>query len=212
MSSGKDNRTVLYDASSGSVLYELPTDGPTPSAQASDSATAADIFGQSNDAFSMFDGACPLAGCSSNGSHERWLTPWALCVSGGAPPAAGGSDAFGAVPTANGMRYTVSWSKCVPALLASASFDRKVEVHNLSSEWATSVHPFTSHSPRPPPIHFVCPSAACGGRAPRWLKRPVSVSFGFGGKVVVTRGKGALPPQLRMSDPNLSPPLTPQLS
>lgn len=57
-------------------------------------------------------------------------------------------------------RYHVSWSPCVPAVVSTCSFDRKVEFFSVSGV----------------KTQF--------GRAPKWLRRPAGAAFGFGGKLV----------------------------
>jgi protein transport protein SEC31 len=64
--------------------------------------------------------------------------------------------------SASHRRYHVSWSPCLPAVISASSFDRKVQVFATTG--------FRSKT----------------GKAPKWLRRPVSACFGFGGKLVIT--------------------------
>lgn len=69
---------------------------------------------------------------------------------------------FGGLATsASHRRYNVAWSPCLPAVTSTSSFDRKVQFYSTSG--------FRSKL----------------GRAPKWLRRPVCATFGFGGKFVV---------------------------
>lgn len=69
--------------------------------------------------------------------------------------------AFGAIGNAAGQRkYHVSWSPCLPAVIATCSFDRRVQFFSLSGVKSNLK------------------------RAPKWLRRPVGATFGFGGKLV----------------------------
>ena len=69
------------------------------------------------------------------------------------------------------------WSPKIPGLLASCSFDRSVAVHSLHA------------APGAPEGSNTAVNPAAVKRAPRWLRRPCSASFGFGGRLVtVVRG------------------------
>mmetsp|Transcript_23707 Transcript_23707/g.43997 ORF Transcript_23707/g.43997 Transcript_23707/m.43997 type:complete len:1090 (+) Transcript_23707:44-3313(+) len=67
---------------------------------------------------------------------------------------------FGGLTSAVGnRRYDVSWSPCLPAVISTCSFDRSVQFYSLSGAKSNL------------------------GRAPKWLRKPVGASFGFGGKL-----------------------------
>lgn len=63
--------------------------------------------------------------------------------------------------TASHRKYRASWSPCIPAVLSTSSFDRRIQFHSM-----------TGFRSKP-------------AKAPKWLRRNVSASFGFGGKLVV---------------------------
>lgn len=65
----------------------------------------------------------------------------------------------GKASSAGQRRYHVSWSPCLPAVIGACSFDRSVQFYSLSGVRSKL------------------------GRAPKWLRRPCGVSFGFGGKL-----------------------------
>lgn len=67
---------------------------------------------------------------------------------------------FGGFATAAGhKRFQVSWSPCLPAVVASCSFDRSVQFHSFAGVKSKL------------------------GRAPKWLRRPAGAVFAFGGKL-----------------------------
>lgn len=71
------------------------------------------------------------------------------------------SRLFGGLATSAGQRrYNVSWSPCLPAVVSASSFDRKVQFYSMVGAKSKI------------------------GRAPKWLRRPVGATFGFGGKLV----------------------------
>lgn len=66
----------------------------------------------------------------------------------------------GFASSASHRRYHVSWSPCLPAVTSASSFDRKVQFFSMTGARSRL------------------------GRAPKWLRRPVGATFGFGGKLV----------------------------
>jgi len=84
-----------------------------------------------------------------------------------APVQAGGG--FGGFGASVGRRYFCDWSPKVPAVLATCSFDRKVQVYNMSAAKTTSA------------------------RAPKWMRRPAGATFGFGGKLASFTSAAAKP-------------------
>lgn len=67
----------------------------------------------------------------------------------------------GLASSAGQRRYHVSWSPCLPAVIGACSFDRSLQFYSLSGVRSKF------------------------NRAPKWLRRPVGASFGFGGKLAV---------------------------
>ena len=57
-------------------------------------------------------------------------------------------------------RYHVAWSPCLPAVVSACSFDRKVQFYSMAGAKSRI------------------------GRAPKWLKKPLGATFGFGGKLI----------------------------
>ena len=80
---------------------------------------------------------------------------------------AGSDTHFGGIGNAAGQRkYHVSWSPCLPAVIGTCSFDRTVQFYSLSGVKSSI------------------------GRPPKWLRRPIGASFGFGGKLVCHTVRG----------------------
>jgi protein transport protein SEC31 len=65
-----------------------------------------------------------------------------------------------AASSAGQRRYHVSWSPCLPGVVSASSFDRRVQFFSMIG------------------------AKSRVGRAPKWLRRPVGATFGFGGKLV----------------------------
>lgn len=88
---------------------------------------------------------------------------------GGAPRGFGAQAAIntggGGSSTDSGVREII-WSPSLPGVLACSTLGREMQIHGI-----------TAFSGNPQ-------------RAPKWLKRPGSVSFGFGGKLVSCSEKG----------------------
>lgn len=70
------------------------------------------------------------------------------------------NSSFGFASSASSRKFNVQWSPCLPAVVSTSSFDRKVQFFSLTG-------PRTKNA-----------------RAPKWLRRPVGATFGFGGKLV----------------------------
>lgn len=73
---------------------------------------------------------------------------------------------FGGLASSAGQRRQhVAWSPCLPAVVSASSFDRKVQFFSMVGAKSRI------------------------GRAPKWLRRPVGATFGFGGKLVTFDSK-----------------------
>ena len=70
-----------------------------------------------------------------------------------------------AASSAGQRRYHVSWSPCLPGVVSASSFDRRVQFFSMIG------------------------AKSRVGRAPKWLRRPVGATFGFGGKLVSFNNK-----------------------
>ncbi|BDD60919.1 protein transport protein S31 [Monascus purpureus] len=109
-------------------------------------------------------------------------------------------QAYGEFPVVTNWTFQTRWNPHNPNFFATASFDGKVSVQtiqNTSTETAKAIADetqaldgedfFTKAQSQPQVSSFSLP------KAPRWLERPCSASFGFGGRVVsiglVEKGK-----------------------
>jgi protein transport protein SEC31 len=98
-------------------------------------------------------------------------------------------EPFGEFPIVTNWTFQTSWNPKHPGLLATASFDGKISVQtiqNTNSDTSTTASAqnldgadfFASAQSRPQGASFSLPVA------PTWMKRPVSATFGFAGKLV----------------------------
>jgi len=81
----------------------------------------------------------------------------------------------------------VEWCPRNPDLLAVASFDGSVVIHSLQSTQEVAAEPPVASSSDDifnPSYHQNFESSLCLKQPPRWLYRPVSVNFGYGGTLV----------------------------
>ncbi|KAL1142199.1 hypothetical protein V6Z11_A11G081600 [Gossypium hirsutum] len=77
------------------------------------------------------------------------------------------------LPAGNNWNFDVHWYPKMPGIISASSFDGKIGIYNIEGCSRYSVRE----------LDFGAPSL----RAPKWYKRPVGASFGFGGKVVSFR-------------------------
>ncbi|XP_020519257.1 protein transport protein SEC31 homolog B isoform X2 [Amborella trichopoda] len=85
------------------------------------------------------------------------------------------------LPASTNWNFDVHWYPKIPGVISASSFDGKIGIYNIeacsrliSGELTTSGFP----------VHL---------RAPKWLKRPVGASFGFGGKLAAFHSSSAAP-------------------
>ncbi|XP_017615686.1 protein transport protein SEC31 homolog B [Gossypium arboreum] len=77
------------------------------------------------------------------------------------------------LPAGNNWNFDVHWYPKMPGIISASSFDGKIGIYNIEGCSRYSVRE----------LDF----GAASLRAPKWYKRPVGASFGFGGKVVSFR-------------------------
>ncbi|URE34597.1 transport protein [Musa troglodytarum] len=75
------------------------------------------------------------------------------------------------LPASTNWNFDIHWYPKSPGVISASSFDVKVGIYNIE---ACSKHAAVEGE-------FVTPVRL---RAPKWLRRPVGVSFGFGGKLI----------------------------
>ncbi|KAI4282861.1 MAG: hypothetical protein L6R38_002621 [Xanthoria sp. 2 TBL-2021] len=104
-------------------------------------------------------------------------------------------EAYGEYPVVTNWTFQTRWNPHNPSLLATASFDGKITMHPLQSTHSdarlSSGAPsqsvddadfFNKAQSAPQGSNFSLP------KAPKWLRRPCGVSFGFGGKLISFNG------------------------
>ncbi|KAL2612070.1 hypothetical protein R1flu_023762 [Riccia fluitans] len=88
------------------------------------------------------------------------------------------------VPARNNWNFDVQWSPRTPGVLSTSSFDGNIGIYNIEACSRMPAHEVGfGHAIRGTEVR----------KAPKWLKRPVGVSFGFGGKLM-TFGPTKTPP------------------
>ncbi|XP_024364075.1 protein transport protein SEC31 homolog B isoform X2 [Physcomitrium patens] len=92
------------------------------------------------------------------------------------------------VPAGNNWNFDVQWSPCTPGVLSTSSYDGRIGIYNIE---ACSRAP-SSRDPFGGTVGEREYSTALR-KAPKWLKRPVGATFGFGGKLVSFAPKKAAP-------------------
>ena len=155
VSTGKDSHTFVWDISLGKAVGEIPGGGAP--------ATSEGHLGL---------GAAPIG--------DGFNAPSAASLFG-APPAASLDKGIGA---GSGRRYLARWSKRLPGMLATCSFDRRVVVHAV-----TAIGPGASaeRAGSGGPGSASAAVEATMARGPKWLRRPVGATWGFGGRLAVWR-------------------------
>ncbi|OMP00816.1 hypothetical protein COLO4_12328 [Corchorus olitorius] len=81
------------------------------------------------------------------------------------------------LPAGSNWNFDVHWYPKIPGVVSASSFDGKIGIYNIEgcSRYGVGEGDF----------------GAVSLRAPKWYKRPVGASFGFGGKVVSFRPRGS---------------------
>ncbi|KEF57861.1 uncharacterized protein A1O9_05782 [Exophiala aquamarina CBS 119918] len=101
-------------------------------------------------------------------------------------------QAYGDYPVVTNWTFQTRWNPQNPNLFATASFDGKLQVQSLQNTNPSSTQTdqnqvtdgedfFSKAQTQPQTSSFSLPNA------PKWLERPCSVSFGFGGRIVSVR-------------------------
>ncbi|GAV89261.1 WD40 domain-containing protein/SRA1 domain-containing protein/Sec16_C domain-containing protein [Cephalotus follicularis] len=82
------------------------------------------------------------------------------------------------LPAGTNWNFDVHWYPKIPGVISASSFDGKIGIYNIEgcSHYVSGENDFGAAHASPL-------------RAPKWYKRPVGASFGFGGKLVSFRSK-----------------------
>lgn len=102
------------------------------------------------------------------------------------------SEVIGELPSANNWAFQVDWCPRNPDMLATAFFDGTIGIHSIqSTNEAAADSKAPSHRADGSDLFDAPAYARAAGQGtlslqqpPKWLRRPVSSSFGFGGKLV----------------------------
>ncbi|KAF9926504.1 protein transport protein S31 [Linnemannia zychae] len=112
-------------------------------------------------------------------------------------------EIIGELPQSQGWTFDIDWCPRNPDLLASASFDGKINIHSIQSthesESTSTGHAIQESNDPFAPQQYQAqgPTASISlKQPPKWLRRPVGASFGFGGKLAIFRNKPAPPMNL----------------
>ncbi|CED83601.1 wd40 repeat-like protein [Phaffia rhodozyma] len=100
------------------------------------------------------------------------------------------SEMLGELPVSDNWVFQTAWNPRNPDILATASYDGKISVESLQtvqSDTPSESQPAASGDLFNDPS-FLSPASTGLSlqRPPKWLRRPISASFGFGGALVST--------------------------
>ncbi|KAH9883939.1 hypothetical protein F4778DRAFT_764616 [Xylariomycetidae sp. FL2044] len=118
-------------------------------------------------------------------------------------------ERYGEFPEVTNWTFLTRFHPHNPNLSATASFDGKITIQTLQNTNPSAVQSttqntldgedfFTQAQTQPKEAAFSLT------KAPRWFERPVGVSFGFGGKLVIFKQNAAQPGQKRSSTIQIS--------
>ena len=175
VSSGKDKRTLFWDLYSCQVVEELKTTSDSNGGNGGNGGHGGSGGnGGGAGGFQQDSNASPFGSQQASGGFGSQSGGFGSQSSSGFGGGAQGGG-FGAQATNplqsggnavdSGVRDIV-WSPSMPGVLACSTLGREMQIHGI-----------TAFSGNPQ-------------RAPKWLKRPGSVSFGFGGKLVSCSQEG----------------------
>lgn len=90
------------------------------------------------------------------------------------------------LPAGSNWNFDVHWYPKIPGVISASSFDGKIGIYNVEgcSRYGVRENEF----------------GAATLRAPKWFKRPVGASFGFGGKVVSFHTRSTGGPSVNSSE------------
>lgn len=121
------------------------------------------------------------------------------------------------IATTNQWSFDVVWCPRNPALIASSNFDGHVSVYSVmggktqpiqtTNKIADSFPGMDGYVRAPEPQQDLGPTSVDLSKPPKWLKKPVGASFGFGGKLVTFDDeKSAIAQTLQNLQPGQQPP------
>jgi len=80
-------------------------------------------------------------------------------------------EIFSELPASTNWNFDIHWYTKIPGIISASSYDGKIGIYNMEACSRQTVNDGVL-------------GASARLIAPKWLKRPVNVSFGFGGKLV----------------------------
>ncbi|XP_077219235.1 protein transport protein SEC31 homolog B-like [Tasmannia lanceolata] len=92
------------------------------------------------------------------------------------------------LPPSTNWNFDIHWYPKIPGVISASSFDGKIGIYNIEActKWSSGERDFSGNmSIAGPSVHL---------RAPKWLKCPTGVSFGFGGRLVSFKSSSATGP------------------
>ncbi|KAI4456983.1 sec31-related protein [Holotrichia oblita] len=106
-----------------------------------------------------------------------------------------GGEVLSEIARTNQWNFDVSWCPKSPVLIGSPSFDGHVSVYTVmgghsnkqiqtSNKIADSFPGMDGYLQAPVPQQTTHPAYTDVSKAPKWMKKPVSAKFGFGGKLI----------------------------
>lgn len=101
-------------------------------------------------------------------------------------------ERYGEFPEVTNWTFLTRFNPHNPNLSATASFDGKITIQTLQNTNASSAQATTENNLEGEDFFTKAQTQPQGAsfslsKAPSWLERPVSVSFGYGGKVVIVK-------------------------
>ncbi|KAI1655814.1 hypothetical protein F4813DRAFT_366443 [Daldinia decipiens] len=118
-------------------------------------------------------------------------------------------ERYGEFPEVTNWTFLTRFHPHNPSISATASFDGKITIQTLQNTNPSAVQNATQNSLDGEDFFTQAQRQPQGaafslGKAPRWLERPVGVSFGFGGKLVIVKQNPHQPGHKRSSKIEIS--------
>ncbi|CAJ2511002.1 Uu.00g066270.m01.CDS01 [Anthostomella pinea] len=118
-------------------------------------------------------------------------------------------ERYGEFPEVTNWTFLTRFHPSNPNLSATAAFDGKITVQTLQNTNPSAVQNTTQHNLDGEDFFTQAQTQPQGAafslaKAPKWLERPVGVSFGFGGKLIIFKQNASQPGQKRSSKLQIS--------
>ncbi|KAI9145774.1 hypothetical protein BKA69DRAFT_1049545 [Paraphysoderma sedebokerense] len=103
-------------------------------------------------------------------------------------------EIMGELPPSQNWSFDVQWCPRNPDILSVASFDGKISVYSLQTSEGSKAAAANATTSDPFAPKTTTPSSIALKQPPKWLRRPVGVTWSFGGKLI-TFGHRSAPAQ-----------------